>query len=299
MPIDLDQKIRSTQISILNYLDSLLLLGVDGFRVDAAKHIYPEDLSYLFNRTIKTNNGKIPFFYSEVIDTNNGEPIRASDYFSLGRVTDFMYGIEIQKNIQKIHYLKTFGESWGILPDQYSLTFLNNHDNQREDGNSVITFQNDPYDFKIATAFQLAWPYGVSRVMSSYYFSDKNAGPPANQRSINSDTSCGNGWACEHRWKVVAPMFEFEAVVNGTGMNDWWDNGANQIAFGRGDQGFIAINKDSYTLKQTFQTGMPSGQYKDIISGNVVTVDNNRRVYIELSNSDDNNVFAIHTNSKM
>ena len=39
----------------------------------------------------------------------------------------------------------------------------------------------------------------------------------------------------------------------GTDMNDWWDNGNNQIAFCRGDKGFIAINNDGYDLKETLQ----------------------------------------------
>lgn len=36
-------------------------------------------------------------------------------------------------------------------------------------------------------------------------------------------------------------------------MNDWWDNGSNQIAFCRGGKGFIAINNDNYALQQTLQ----------------------------------------------
>ena len=36
-------------------------------------------------------------------------------------------------------------------------------------------------------------------------------------------------------------------------MNDWWDNGSNQIAFCRGGKGFIAINNDNYALQQSLQ----------------------------------------------
>lgn len=36
-------------------------------------------------------------------------------------------------------------------------------------------------------------------------------------------------------------------------MNDWWDNGSNQIAFCRGDKGFLAINNDGWDLKETLQ----------------------------------------------
>ena len=37
-------------------------------------------------------------------------------------------------------------------------------------------------------------------------------------------------------------------VFVGTTLNDWWDNGSNQIAFCRGGKGFIAINNDGYML---------------------------------------------------
>ena len=34
-------------------------------------------------------------------------------------------------------------------------------------------------------------------------------------------------------------------VVAGTDVNHWWDNGANAIAFSRGDKGFVAINREA------------------------------------------------------
>jgi alpha-amylase len=49
--------------------------------------------------------------------------------------------------------------------------------------------------------------------------------------------------------------------------SDWWDNGGNQIAFGRGDKGFVVINKESSSLTRTFQTSLPAGSYCEIISG--------------------------------
>lgn len=42
----------------------------------------------------------------------------------------------------------------------------------------------------------------------------------------------------------------------GTTLNDWWDNGSNQIAFCRGNKGFIAINNDNYALQQNLQVIM-------------------------------------------
>ncbi len=37
-------------------------------------------------------------------------------------------------------------------------------------------------------------------------------------------------------------------VVDGTGVKYWWDNGNNQIAWARGNKGFIAINNDNYDM---------------------------------------------------
>ena len=51
-------------------------------------------------------------------------------------------------------------------------------------------------------------------------------------------------------------------------MSNWWSNGDNQIAFSRGNKGFLAINKASYTLNKSLQTGLPSGSYCNVISGN-------------------------------
>jgi len=279
-------------------------MGVAGFRIDACKHMWPGDLEYIFGNVQNVNDdlgGSRPYYFQEVID-QGGEPVTASQYFGAGDVTEFLYGMKVAENIQQIKYLKTIGESWGLMPDKYALTFLNNHDNQRGSGgggDNLITFQHNPYDLKIATAFMLAHPYGNPRVMSSYYFTYSDEGPPANQPTITSATAttCNNGWVCEHRWSAMAPMYAFRAAVQGTCLNDWWDNGGNQIAFGRGDKGFIVINKDSGSLSRTFQTGLPAGTYKDIFSGNTVTVDSSRMVSVTLSNAEDNNIFGIHVDA--
>ena len=40
---------------------------------------------------------------------------------------------------------------------------------------------------------------------------------------------------------------------SGTDRNDWWDNGESQIAWARGDRGFVAINNDGHDLTETLQ----------------------------------------------
>lgn len=67
------------------------------------------------------------------------------------------------------------------------------------------------------------------------------------------DGTCGNGWVCEHRWRQIFQMVGFRNVAGKTSLNDWWDNGSNQIAFCRGGNAFIAFNGDMWNLNQTLQ----------------------------------------------
>jgi len=73
----------------------------------------------------------------------------------------------------------------------------------------------------MSVAFMLAYPYGYPRVMSSFFFDDRDQGPPqdANENilspTVNSDGTCGNGWVCEHRWRQIFNMVEFRNVVAG------------------------------------------------------------------------------------
>ena len=69
------------------------------------------------------------------------------------------------------------------LPSQMRLgsgdavAFVDNHDTQRN-GRAKLTYQNgSPY--ALAEAFMIAYPYGVPQVMSSFTFTDPEAGPPA------------------------------------------------------------------------------------------------------------------------
>lgn len=58
----------------MGFLNKLVSLGAAGFRVDAAKHMWPEDLEAIFSQIddLNTNfgfaEGSRPYIYQEVID---------------------------------------------------------------------------------------------------------------------------------------------------------------------------------------------------------------------------------------
>jgi hypothetical protein len=51
-------------------------------------------------------------------------------------------------------------------------------------------------------------------------------------------------------------MVGFRNVAAGTALSNWWDNGANQISFCRGDQAFIAFNNEMFDMNQSLQVSL-------------------------------------------
>ncbi|KAL4216996.1 alpha-amylase [Mactra antiquata] len=317
---------------IAGYLNHLISIGVAGFRVDAAKHMWPGDLEAVFARlhNVDSNtfgSGKKPFIYQEVIDMG-GEAIKMAEYFATGRVTNFIYGVKLAdiflRHTNQAKWLGSWGSSWGMPNTNDVVVFLSNHDNQRGHGGggAPITFF-EPKQLKIGTAFMLAHPYGFPRIMSSYHWNrniqggdDANnwAGPPHNNDmstksvTINADMTCGNGWVCEHRWRQIYNMVAFRNVVSGTGVLNFKSYGDQQISFSRGSKGFIAIVADGSHLNQNINTNLPSGNYCDVISGNyengactgkTIHVDSNGNAHINISGTSDDPVVAIHVGAKV
>lgn len=71
---DLDQSQEAVRSKIVEFLNHLLDLGVAGFRMDACKHMWPQDLKEIYgrlkglNRTFGYGPLAKPFIYQEVID---------------------------------------------------------------------------------------------------------------------------------------------------------------------------------------------------------------------------------------
>lgn len=268
---DLNTSDNYVQDTIAGYLNQLTALGVKGIRIDAAKHMSPSDISGILNRV---NNPL--YVFQEVIDLG-GEAVSAGEYTGLSDVTEFRYSAaigDVFKN-QRLANLNGFGESWGFLAGGDAVVFTDNHDNQRghgAGGSNIVTYKDGGL-YNLANVFMLAWPYGYPKVMSSYSFSDGDQGPPAQAVYQNGSAQCGSAWICEHRWDSIANMVAFRNVTDGSGVSHWWDNGNNQIAFSRGNKGFVAINREGGTLARTFSTGLPDGNYRNVAGdGSCITV---------------------------
>ncbi|MCM5678390.1 alpha amylase C-terminal domain-containing protein [Schlegelella sp. S2-27] len=304
---DLNTGSSYVRAKIADYLVDLASMGVKGFRVDAAKHISPGDLGAIIDNVNSRTGANKPFWFLEVIGAA-GEAVQPSQYFALGNsqvtVTEFSYGKELYGKFAgggKLADLQSFGPSWNLMPSSKAVAFVDNHDKQRGHGGGggYVTYHHgSTYD--LANIFMLAWPYGYPALMSSYGFNrsssyDTSYGPPHYSDGATKGPWDGNpsspacfdpsvgGWVCEHRWRGIGNMVAFRnATVDNWFVSDWWSNGNNQIAFGRGDKGFVVINKEGNALTRSFKTSLPAGQYCDVISGDfnngtctgsIVTVD--------------------------
>jgi len=300
---DLNTGLASVRQKIADYLLTLARAGAEGFRIDAAKHIQQVELDDILKRvnTTLTAEGKpLPYFFLEVIG-GSGEALSPHDYFGEGYgsggaadVTEFTFtgvGNKFRNlNGEHISQLSQFPTTWGLMPSDKAVVFLQNHDTQHDCG---LSYRNGNV-FRLANVWMLAQPYGYPSVLSSYVFncpSENSLGPPSDGNGWTLPVTCATSletataglWVCEHRDPSILQMVSFRHVVAGSDINHWWDNGANAIAFSRGDKGFVAINNETTGLDTTIVTGMVAGTYLDLIAGTSVLIDANHAIHLTLA----------------
>ncbi|MFM4704506.1 alpha amylase C-terminal domain-containing protein [Aeromonas bivalvium] len=260
---DLKTESPYVQDQIADYMKTLLGWGVAGFRIDAAKHMPPADVKAILDKAGS------PRAYLEVIGAGGESPnIQPGRYTYVDTVTEFKYGTDLAANFNgQIKHLKTLGESWGLLPSDKAFVFVVNHDRERgHGGGGMLTFMSGAR-YELANTFMMAWPYGWKQVMSGYRFEDM--GKYETDKGAPASTPCSDGqWNCEQRRPQIMNMALFHNSSQGQPVSHWWDNGNNQIAFGRGNKGFVAINNESGSLVASVQTGLPAGEYCNILNGN-------------------------------
>ncbi|MBL1081101.1 alpha-amylase family protein [Streptomyces actinomycinicus] len=260
---DLDTGEEYVRKTIAGYLNDLLTLGVDGFRIDAAKHIPADDLANIKSRLTNPS-----VYWKQEVIYGAGEAVQPSEYTGNGDVQEFRYAYDLKRvfTSEKLAYLTNYGEGWGYLGSPAAGVFVDNHDTERN--GSTLNYKAGA-DYTLANVFMLAWPYGAPDVNSGYEWSDVDAGPP-NGGKVNACWQ--DGWKCQHAWPEIIRMVAFRNATRGQSVTDWWDNGNDAIAFGRGGKGYVAINHETGSLTRTYQTSLPAGTYCNVQNNTTVTV---------------------------
>jgi alpha-amylase len=260
------------------YLSSLVDLGIDGFRLDAAKHMWPADVQAILGQLPKTTHLGEPIFVTQEIAPDG--TAHTSDYFGNGTVNEFAFTYAVRDafrgnggaDISQLPAMVGTGAGGGsraLDPSENVTVFVDNHDTERSRTDSLNLY-DDGKHFDLAMVYLLAQPYGRAQLQSGFLFSftatDLNA-PAASPYDANGNARIGVAWDFVHRWSDVYPMVAFRNATAGQGMSNVQTARPNTLAFSRGNVGFVALNNDVSPWQATLDTGLPAGTYCNVVHG--------------------------------
>lgn len=284
---DLATESGYVQGQIASYLRTLLDMGVDGFRIDAAKHMPASALQAIFN-SVKTTNPLTqagePIWVTQEIIPDGG--VTRSDYFGVGTVNEFQFTYAMRDAFRGNNGLSlasipsimgtwgNWGGSWGFVPPQFATIFVNNWDTERQDSlntanhTGAINDTNGTRRYDLANIFMLAQGYGEAQLHSGFRFTNKDADRPTASPYVNGVPQINVAWDFVHRWTDISNVVKFRSAMSGQAQQNWatGDNG-HQISFNRGNVGFVALNNSGSAWTKTFATHLPAGTYCNVVQG--------------------------------
>jgi alpha-amylase len=246
------------------YLNSLIALGVDGFRWDSAKEMNPQYIADIEALLTK------PVFIYQDVEWGAGQPVTPELYEGTGSLLEYRYGWDLYDAFTSgtLASLSDLGPDYnsdGMVPSADAVAFVDDQDTERDGG---ALYYADGAQYILANVFMLAWDYGTPMVLSDYAFSSYDQGPPSAGGNAIAPVTCGAGtWECEDRWPQITGMVGWHNAAGSEPVANWWTDGDDAIAFSRGGDAWAGINDESSPITQTFTTGLPEGTYCDVISG--------------------------------
>ena len=270
---DFDSESEKVQDIQSDYLVSLWNAGVRAFRMDAVKHINTSSMKAIkekFAQKIGKNADDIYWIQEVIGNSSEAAGIQPSNYVQNGTVTEFGFKSEMNQAFKdKIANLKGLDERLSKdLSSEDANVFVTNWDTARNEG--ALTYK-DGAKYQLANAFMLAYDYGTPRLISDYKWSNGDDGAPGATATsvpdVDMDKVCSTNdsdWNCEQRWTSTRGMIALRNYVNGTEVTDWQDDGGDNIAFSRGNKGFIAINNGKNDKDASYATSLADGEYCNV-----------------------------------
>ena len=267
---DLDTKSEKVQQTILAYLNDLLSLGVTGFRIDAAKHMFAPDLKAIVDQLPEGTR-----VIHEVI-RGGGEPIQPEQYLDSGDVWEFDYARNMRSYFkgEVVTPAASRARFLRFTPSDQTVSFVSNHDTERN--GETLSYRDARY-FELATAMMLAEDYGQPMLYSSYAFTSYDAGPYELVDGV-VDVDCSgvaapkteykdSEWICQHRWSSTVNMIGFRDKSQDLPIVEkHFERGV--YGFARQNIGYFITNVSQADQKPvSVQTTLPDGEYIDLIDG--------------------------------
>ncbi|WBC16594.1 alpha-amylase family glycosyl hydrolase [Micromonospora sp. WMMA1998] len=264
---DLYTEKEAVRNKIAGYLNDLIGLGVDGFRVDAVKHVRKDDFAAILGKLNNTvAEGRRPYVAQEIFDGASNPALQARAFIGNGDVLDFAYAKGIRSAFQGSIAALANVANWNLdAPSANVFAMVTNHDLERD--GVVLSYKNGT-DYVLATYFALAHPHGRPSVYDSFTWSNRNQSPPHDGTGRVTDTVCGAAWTCLSRTTGIKGMVGWANAARPVKtVSDFTTVTSNVIGFHRGDRAWIGINDSGSATTATFTTGLADGRYCDVISG--------------------------------
>ncbi|MEH1013979.1 carbohydrate-binding module family 20 domain-containing protein [Micromonospora sp. CPCC 206060] len=300
---DLYTEKEEVRNKIAAFLNDMISLGVDGFRVDAVKHVKKTDFAAILSKLSNTTaENKRPYVAQEIFDGASNDALKARAFIGNGDVLDFAYAKGIRSAFQGSISNLAGIPNWNLdAPSANVFAMVTNHDLERD--GVVLSYKNGT-DYTLANYFVLAYPHGKPSVYDSFTWSNRNQSPPSNGSGYVTNAVCGVAWTCLTQSTGIKGMVGWaNAARSVKTISDFTAVNSNVIGFHRGDQAWIGINDSGSSATAEFVTGLADGAYCDVISGTAsgsgctgttVTVSGGRATVTIPGN----NAVAIHANAR-
>jgi alpha-amylase len=264
---DLNTSSPTVQAKIVDYLQDLLSLGVQGFRVDAAKHIAVEDLKQIVAALPRSTS-----FLFEVYDG----PAMPALYREFGNTFGFKWSRLVPGMFEDAGLLS--GEASPaalelLEPAEGTIAMVTNHDTERD--KTTLSYK-DKVKFELANMFMLSIPYGKPMIYSGYAFADRDAGPKVLAHGKTADAVCPavssaatvgkvahGSFVCSHRWAGITGMIQWRDAVGAAAPQNYVSKG-NAYGFSRGKLGFVLFNTGPTKFVSSVKTTLPAGTYCNV-----------------------------------
>ncbi|MFI5837565.1 carbohydrate-binding module family 20 domain-containing protein [Micromonospora sp. NPDC051300] len=264
---DLYTEKETVRDRIAGYLNDLIGLGADGFRVDAVKHVRKDDFAAILGKLNNTvAEGRRPYVAQEIFDGASNPALQARAFIGNGDVLDFGYAKGIRSAFLGSVSTLANVPNWNLdAPSANVFAMVTNHDLERD---GVVLSYKDGSDYVLANYFALAYPHGKPSVYDSFTWSNRNQSPPSDGTGRVTDTVCGAAWNCLTRSAGIKGMVGWANTARSVKtVSDFTTVNSNVIGFHRGDRAWIGINDSGSATTATFTTGLADGSYCDVISG--------------------------------
>jgi len=275
---DLATDTDHVRTTIAAYLKSLIDMGADGFRLDAAKYMWPADIQAFFANIPQTTRFGEPVFVTQEITPD--ATAKPSDYYVVGTINEFNFTYAVRDAFRGVGGVgisqlparvgtDTMPGALMLDPSEHATVFVDNHDTERSRTDSLNMY-DDGQSFHLAMIYMLGQPYGRAQLQSGFIFSftntDMNA-PTTSPYDANGGPQIMVAWDFVHRWPDVYPMVAFRSATAGQPMSVVQTGRNNSLAFNRGNVGFVALNNDTTPWQATLATRLPAGTYCNIVHG--------------------------------